>query len=92
MIRWLKDLSVSQTLLGLFLVVALLCALTGSVGIGGMMRINGYAERLHTQRLVPVEQLSQASARLDDVLAASQARAAGGITAGAALREVRTSR
>ena len=92
MIRWLKDLSVSQTLLGLFLVVALLCALTGSVGIGGMMRINGYAERLHTQRLVPVEQLSQASARLDDVLAASQARAAGGITASAALREVRTSR
>ncbi len=92
MIRWLKDLSVSQTLLGLFLAVALLCALTGAVGIGGMMRINGYAERLHTQRLLPVQQLSETSARLDDIQAAAQARAAGGITAAAALREVRTSR
>lgn len=49
MIRWLKDLSVAQTLLGLFLVVALLCALTGAVGIGGMMRISEHAERLHAQ-------------------------------------------
>ncbi len=51
MIRWLKDLSVSQTLLGLFLAVALLCALTGAVGIGGMMQISEHAERLHAELL-----------------------------------------
>src|SRR5690606_13201757 len=49
MIRWLKDLSVAQTLLGLFMVVALLCALTGAAGIGGMTRISEHGERLHAK-------------------------------------------
>jgi len=93
MIRWLKDLSVAQTLLGIFLVVGLLCWAAGYVGVGGMTRIHGYAERLHAQRLVPVEQLSELSARYrDGVDGTTQRRIAGSATASEALREVREAR
>lgn len=92
MIRWLKDLGVAQTLLGLFLVVALLCWLAGLTGIGGMAQLNGYVERLHARRLVPVERLSQVSSQIDRVLGATQARVAGVIPVSEALQEVRTAR
>ena len=37
MIRWLKDLSVAQTLLGLCVLVAALCGLTGYMGLQGLV-------------------------------------------------------
>jgi methyl-accepting chemotaxis protein len=40
MLKWLKDLSVSQTLLGVFLLVAFLCGLAGWVGTRGMAELH----------------------------------------------------
>lgn len=93
MIRWVKDLSMAQTLLGMFLVVSLLCWGAGYVGIGGMTRVQGYAERLHAERLVPVKQLSELSTRYGEALdGPTQQRIAGAVTAAEALREVRAVR
>ena len=43
MLKWLKDLSVSQTLLAVFLVVAFLCGLAGWVGTRGMAELYALA-------------------------------------------------
>lgn len=48
MIRWLKDLSVAQTLLGICVLVALLCALTGYVGVRGLSGTAGDIEQTRT--------------------------------------------
>jgi methyl-accepting chemotaxis protein len=89
MIRWVKDLSVAQTLLGLFLVVAVLCWTAGFVGIGGMTRMRDYAETLHKQRLIPVARLSDISAGYaEKVEGTTQRRVAGTITQTDALHEV----
>ena len=64
MSRWLKDLSVAQTLLGIFLLVAVLCAVTGYTGVRGMSRTGAYVARLQTERLAPVAQLDRISQSL----------------------------
>jgi methyl-accepting chemotaxis protein len=40
MLKWLKDLSVAQTLLGVFLLVAFLCGLAGWIGTRGMAQLH----------------------------------------------------
>lgn len=92
MIRWLKDLSVSQTLLGLFLVVALLCGLAGWAGVSGLGRITAQADRVQAQQLASMVELQLVSEHLYHVSAAVQQRVAGTLTAGEALRSVRSSR
>jgi methyl-accepting chemotaxis protein len=93
MIRWIKDLSVAQTLLGVFLIVAFLCGLAGFVGVRGMTSIDRYVESLHTDRLVPVGQLSSvANAYAGGVVEAAQKYAAGAVDAQQARRSVRDAR
>jgi methyl-accepting chemotaxis protein len=89
MFRWLKDLSVAQTLLPGFLIVAFLCGLAGFIGIRGMTGMDGELERLHRERLVPVEQLKRVSdAYAIQIVGASQRYAAGEADAGEAAGEV----
>ncbi|HSJ07690.1 MAG TPA: methyl-accepting chemotaxis protein [Longimicrobiales bacterium] len=93
MMRRIKDLSVGQTLLGGFLMVALLCGLAGYLGIRGMTGIEGYVERIHGERLVPAATLKRVSdGYAVRVAGAAQRFAAGEATSAEALRQVRDAR
>jgi methyl-accepting chemotaxis protein len=93
MFRWIKDLSVAQTLLPGFLIVAFLCGMAGYLGIQGMTGIDGEIERLHTQRLVPVDQVKRVSdAYAIQIAGAAQRYAAGQLGADEARREIRQAR
>jgi methyl-accepting chemotaxis protein len=93
MVRMLKDLSVGQTLLGAFFVVAVLCGVTGYVGLRGMAGLEGYVDRMHAERVVPVDRLKRVSDSYTlDILQASHGLAAGTLTAERAQRRIRDAR
>jgi methyl-accepting chemotaxis protein len=80
MLRWIKDLSVAQTLLGVFLLVSVLCGLTGYVGLRGMARADGYMERLYAERLVPLGHLQAVTESYGAGMIATANRFAAGVT------------
>jgi methyl-accepting chemotaxis protein len=88
MIRWIKDLTVAQTLLGVFLLVALLCGLAGYVGLRGMARTDGYVDRLHAGPVVALARLSAVSDAYERITRAAHQHAAGGLGAEQARREI----
>ena len=92
MIRWLKDLSVAQTLLGVFLLVALLCGLTGYIGVRGMSGMETYVERLQSERLVALEQLREIANSFEGLAETARKHEQGLISREEARRRIEQSR
>jgi methyl-accepting chemotaxis protein len=93
MIRWVKDLSVAQTLLGVFLIISFLCGMAGYVGLRGMAQAGGYVDRLHTERLVPLAQLKVVADGYGERIVRTSHRYAAGVISGEqARREIAAAR
>jgi methyl-accepting chemotaxis protein len=80
MLRWIKDLSIAQTLLGVFLLVSMLCGLAGYVGLRGMARTDGHMERLYAERLIPLGHLRAVTESYGNGMIAAANRFAAGVT------------